>query len=197
MNKFLASLLITSNLIISACTAQSPEPQTTIETPDTTSVTTTATTTLEKDVIFHVPEGWTQDQFGFYRSPGDDPNNGSSILKSEFNNPENITLQEYLDKQFEECEENNPAPEGYNDILFVPCFHKLVSDLDEVIIDDYTVYRERIHGVPESGEEAERAYIVLNKKIVTLLGVYGVANVKTRNQHKKIIGEVLDTIKIK
>ena len=73
-------------------------------------------------------------------------------------NPEGLTLQEYLDQEYEICLEEAPVSEVFGQF----CFEQNVSEWRTNIEDGHTFIQSDIHGVPESGERAKDVYILKN-----------------------------------
>lgn len=139
-----------------------------------------------KDVLLNLPNGWVEDfdfspgdpQWVSYHKQGntdDEKYKEGLILKTTIDNPDNMSLQEYFDKGYEECSINNPEPDQSmaDAVYYEPCTKDNIEEWSKISISGKMAYRSGIRVVPGTVQEADSIALILNKKIIFLNAYYG------------------------
>ena len=164
-----------------------------------------------QDILLNLPNGWVED-FDF--SPGetkwvsyhkqgntdDEKYEEGFILKATTDIPDNMSLQEYFDKGYEECSINNPEPDQStaDDVLYEPCTKDNIEEWNKISIGEKMAYRSGIHTVQGTVQEADSIVLILNKKIIFLNAYYGDRG-ETEDEidrQKKTTDEIFTSLKL-
>lgn len=200
MNKVISLAVITilTTTILTGCNWFAPaqdqkELTTTTETPKTTQTYTDVT----NGVTFEYPNNWianeTQVNTEFYLDSDilKEREKEGAIIYQIIPNAENITLQAYLDKSYEDCLAGPAIPEFGR-----LCGEKIdLSIWKNFEVDGYKAYQSDWEGIPESGEMGKWTYIVTNNYFVYFIAT------RTGNTDlnfiEKVLKDILDTISFK